>query len=61
MSSFEIGGCVLVHTCVSCMYFIVAADVFRLNEQPEHAKKKLDVCASYFEIYLGKVCTVTCI
>ena len=33
-----------------------AADVFRLNELPENAKKKLDVSASYFEIYLGKVC-----
>ena len=32
-----------------------AADVFKLLEQPEHSKKKLEVCASYFEIYLGKV------
>ena len=40
-----------------CMLYIAtAADVFQLIEQPEHAKKKLDVCASYFEIYLGKVC-----
>ena len=30
---------------VSCT-FITAADVFQLNEQPEHAKKKLEVCAS---------------
>ena len=40
---------------VSPFVFAVAADVFRLNEQPENAKKKLDVCASFFEIYLGKV------
>ena len=32
-----------------------AADVFQLMEQPEHSKKKLEVRASYFEIYLGKV------
>ena len=38
------------------LYIATAADVFQLIEQPEHAKKKLDVCASYFEIYLGKVC-----
>ena len=49
-------SCAYVHAVLCTL--IVAADVFRLNEQPEHAKKKLDVCASYFEIYLGKVCTV---
>ena len=36
-----------------------AADVFQLMEHPEHSKKKLEVCASYFEIYLGKVTTIT--
>ena len=44
--------------CVIFSSPTTAADVFRLNEQPENVRKKLDVCASYFEIYLGKVCTV---
>ena len=35
--------------------FSTAADVFKLLEQPEHSKKELEVYASYFEIYLGKV------
>ncbi|CAI8026232.1 Kinesin-like protein KIF2A, partial [Geodia barretti] len=37
------------------VYAQAAADVFKLLEQPEHSQKKLEVCASYFEIYLGKV------
>lgn len=34
---------------------VSAADVFRLNALPENSSKKLDVSASYFEIYSGKV------
>jgi kinesin family protein 2/24 len=37
------------------VYAQAAADVFKLLEQPEHSKKELEVYASYFEIYLGKV------
>ena len=40
-------------TCVLCCS--AAADVFKLLEQAEHSKKKLEVMASYFELYLGKV------
>ena len=34
---------------------VSAADVFQLNALPENSSKKLDVSASYFEIYSGKV------
>ena len=32
-----------------------AADVFRLNSLPENESKQLDISASFFEIYSGKV------
>ena len=38
----------------------VAADVFRLNSLPENETKKLDVSASFFEIYSGKVRACAC-
>ena len=37
-----------------------AADVFRLNSLPENESKQLDISASFFEIYRGKV-TASCL
>ena len=40
------------------IYAMVTTDMFRLLRSAKHRSKDLIVCASFFEIYCGKVCSV---
>ena len=43
------------------IYAMVTTDMFRLLKSAKHRSKDLIVCASYFEIYCGKVCVCVCV
>ena len=42
------------------IYAMVTTDMFRLLRSAKHRSKDLIVCASFFEIYCGKVCGWVC-
>jgi kinesin family protein 2/24 len=45
--------------CTKGIYALATKDVFKFLRTPKYKQQDLSVYASFFEIYSGKVCTLT--